>query len=108
MQLCQRAKKKFRSYVVNCKYIISIYIIHSKQENKNYRKFESDLRRLGITEKCDIVLSWTKRIMKDWDEELEHYSEKYRNTAEGTMKLGDYRHCSRNIKPLFKQLQKEV
>jgi pre-mRNA-splicing factor 18 len=58
-------------------------------------------------EKYDDVYYFIRRILRDWEREIEQRTEDEKNSIEGKGALGIYRQARRNIKPLLELLKEK-
>jgi len=72
----------------------------------NYKKFEINLKKDSRIMKCDVILSWIKKMMKEWVADMDKHGEEWKKSGYGKAEAGMYRQCRRYIKPLIKHLKK--
>lgn len=80
-----------------------------ERNNKSYlnvKKFEDGCKRHSVEEKADLVLTWCKKIMGIWEENLSRMGEVFKASAEGKAEMAKYLSGYKQIKPLFKLLKK--
>ncbi|GLJ22044.1 hypothetical protein SUGI_0413070 [Cryptomeria japonica] len=71
---------------------------------------DKDLKRLksNFDELCDEdkILVFFKRLLKEWEQELEDRSEADKRTGRGKSMVATFKQCARYLKPLFKFCRK--
>lgn len=56
----------------------------------------------------DKILVFFKRLLLEWEEELENRPEAERRTGRGKSSVATFKQCARYLKPLFKMCRKKV
>jgi pre-mRNA-splicing factor 18 len=71
--------------------------------------FEQRLKS-NFEELCDEdkILVFFKRLLKEWEQELEDRREGEKRTGRGKSSVATFKQCARYLKPLFKMCRKKV
>lgn len=56
----------------------------------------------------DKILVFFKRLLLEWEQELENRPEAERRTGRGKSSVATFKQCARYLKPLFKMCRKKV
>jgi pre-mRNA-splicing factor 18 len=56
----------------------------------------------------DKILVFFKRLLKEWEQELEDRREGEKRTGRGKSSVATFKQCARYLKPLFKMCRKKV
>eukprot|EP00743_Colponemidia_sp_Colp-15_P007477 GILK01008081.1.p1 GENE.GILK01008081.1~~GILK01008081.1.p1 ORF type:complete len:373 (+),score=75.64 GILK01008081.1:37-1119(+) len=79
--------------------------------NKEQGDHESDEEDKDLSSRLagtpeEKVLLWCKKMLREWEEELQQRPEEVKRTAEGGFVTGQYRQTKRYLRPLFKSLKR--
>ncbi|KAL9270558.1 Pre-mRNA-splicing factor 18-like protein [Drosera capensis] len=73
---------------------------------------DKDLKRMkaNFDELCDEdrILVFFKRLLNEWEQELDEMSDAERRTAKGKQMVATFKQCARYLSPLFKFCRKKV
>ncbi|CAM6014792.1 unnamed protein product [Sphagnum balticum] len=73
---------------------------------------DKDMKRLksNFEELCDEdkILVFFKRLLKEWEQELEDRREGEKRTGRGKSSVATFKQCARYLKPLFKMCRKKM
>lgn len=56
----------------------------------------------------DKILVFFKRLLQEWEHELENRPDSERRTGRGKSSVATFKQCARYLKPLFKMCRKKV
>jgi len=84
---------------------------HPEESNKNKEKKEEIVEEPDMSKvktKEDFILAILKKLLKEWNMELESRTDIQKRAAQGKNDTVTYKQCKKHIRPLFKSLKKKT
>ncbi|CAA6667299.1 unnamed protein product [Spirodela intermedia] len=79
--------------------------VRSFMRNKDVKRMKANFEDLCGEDK---ILVFFKRLLNEWNQELDEMTEKEKRTAKGKSMVATFKQCARYISPLFKFCRKKV